>query len=583
MNEVLNLLIHTSMVSSLLILLIFILRFIFKDKINPRLQYTLWLIIAVRLIIPFSFQWEIETKNTLPQIQILDFRLENNVDLYQDDIYQPSVNTNMEGYTRMWDNQSWDLSDALFIIWITGVVCILAVFGIRNVSFHRKVLKSLTPYDFDDYEEVAKIVGIKHNIPVCFSQILKSPCVIGIVNPMIILTEGVIHDARSIKFAIMHEMVHYKQRDNFIRLLGNILCALYWFNPLVWLSAEAARNDAELSCDNRVIRKIGSSEHFNYCITLLSIAGNRNQTVAAMSTGGRKMKKRIDMILKPPQKRTIAIVVAIICLSLGATSFININVKAKNSSTVEVLDENSSEEIAHEVISLGNIHEVYQFLTSLQNPNDNYKINTIMIDNREDNRNMYRFERSLYLGYEFSQSDSVGGLSDDDVQKINENVLHLFSNILDLKNITISYIDKPANSVIRNEKAPISYNYRRSEIEKQYGDLSVIGTDAESLNITPKIDNSFWQSMGGNNVIIVYGYSEFYSSLGIGEKEYKENLTVTELVSKLGDYSDSWRNNEGILYRFSLNPIYGEWADFMITTDELGNIRSHGVILSDLN
>ena len=587
MNEVLNLLIHTSIVSSLLILLIFMIRFIFKDKINPRLQYTLWLIVVVRLIIPFSFQWEVETKTILPQIQILDFRFQNNVDLYEDDSYQSLANEDTGSYTRMWNSQSWDnswsLSDVLFIIWIVGVIYILAVFGIRNVFFRRRILKSLTLYDFDDYEEVAEIMGIKDNIPVCFSQSLKSPCVIGIFNPRIILTESVIHDTKAIKFAIIHEMVHYKQRDNFIWLLGNILCAFYWFNPLVWLSVEAARNDAELSCDSRVIEKIESSEHFNYCITLLSIAGNGNQIVAAMSTGGRKMKNRIEMILKPPQKRTIALAVAIICLSLGAVSFININVRAENSSIIEGLTESGQENV-HEFISLGNIYEVYQLLTSLENPNDNYKINTIIIDNRGNRKDMYSIGRSLYLGYEFSGSDSVPGLKDDHVKKISKNALCLFSNISDLENITISYIDKPANLAIRNEKAPISYSYRRSEIEKQYGDLSVIGSDMESLNITPKIDNSFWQSMGGNNVIIVYGYSEYFASLGIEKKEYEENSAIAnELFSKLGDYSDSWQNSGGTLYRFSPNPIYGEWADFMITTDELGNIKSHGVILSDLN
>ncbi|MCQ4922011.1 M56 family metallopeptidase [Tissierella carlieri] len=583
MDKALNLLIHTSIISSLLILLIFILRFTFKDKINPRLQYTLWLIVAIRLVIPFSFQWEIEAKNTLPQIQILDFRLENNVDLYQDDTYQPLGNTNIEGYPRILNNQSWDSSDVLFIIWITGVICILSVFGIRNTFFCRRILKSLTAYDFDDYDEVAKIMGIKDSIPFCFSQSLKSPCVIGIINPIIVLTEGVIHDDRSIKFAIMHEMVHYKQRDNFIRLFGYILCALYWFNPLVWLSAEVARNDAELSCDSKVIEKIDSSEHINYCVTLLSIAGNGNQTVAAMSTGGRKMKNRIDMILEPPQKRIIAITVAIICLFLGIASFININVRAENSNTMEVLTD-SNEKNAQEIISLGNIYEVYQFLTSLQNPNDNYKINTIIIDNREDGDNMYGLGRSLYLGYEFSKSNSVSGLNDDDVKKINKNVLCLFSSVSDLEDITISYIDKPANSAIRNEKAPISYSYRRSEIEKQYSDFSVIEIDIESLNITPKIDNSFWQSLGGNNVIIVYGYSEFFSRLGIEEKEYKENSAiVSELFSKLGNYSASWQSHKNTIYRFSPNPIYNNWSDFMITIDEFGNLESHGIILSNLN
>lgn len=230
---------------------------------------------------------------------------------------------------------------------------------------------------------------------------------------------------------------------------------------------------------------------------------------------------------------------------------------------------NSKKSISN-VISLAETHEVYQLLSSLENPNDNYKINTIIINNTDEDRNMDCIAKSIYLGYEFSKSDSVAGLSDDDVQRINANVLHLFSRISDLDAVTISYIDKPANSIIRNKKAPITYRYKRSEIE--------------DLNITPQIDNSFWESLGGNNVIIVWGYSEFFSNIGIGEKEYEENSEiVSELFSRLGPYDDSWQSYESTIYKFSPNPFYSDWSNFMIMTDQSGNFKGNGVILSDLN
>lgn len=574
MSEIIHLLIHISIVSSLLILFIFMLRFVFKDKINTKLLYTLWLIVALRLLIPFSFQCTLETQKNLPQIPILDFIFENNEDSYERnkkevtnneekhvsilesqaeknnlpqsylwDGYQFSINTNNQGY------------NILFIIWITGIFCVLVIFGIRNVSFHKKIMKSMMPYNFSDnsYNEAAKAAGFKHTVPVYLSKSLKSPCIIGIFNPVIVLTESIINDTEATKFALLHEMVHYKQRDNFFRLLGYILCALYWFNPLVWLSADAARNDAELSCDSRVIQKLRPSEHLNYCYTLLSIASNSNKTVTAMSTGGSKMKRRIDMILKPPKKQTSIIIAGVICILLGLMSFINISVRAENVS---------------DVISLSEIHKVYQLLTSLQNPNDNYKINTIIINNTDEDMNTFNIGRSLYLRYEFSKNDSIAGINDDTVQRINAYARQLFSSIPDLDAVTISYIDKPANSIIRNTKAPITYIYRRNDIKK--------------LNISPQIDNSFWQSKGNNNVIIVYGYSEFYSSMGIGESEYENSEIVSELFSKLGDYDDSWQSYESIIYRFSPNPFYKDWADFMIITDEIGNLEGHGIILSDL-
>lgn len=561
MSKVLNLLIHTSVVSSLLILFIFILRFVFKNKINPRLQYALWIIVAVRLIIPFNFEWSLETKTSLPQNQLLDFIFENNIDHYERNKKEYKVNNNeinpLVNNINTESNTPYkrNISNILIITWIVGIVCILVLFGVRNASFHKKVKKTIIPYKLTDnsYNEAIKMIGLNNRIPVYFSKRLNSPCLIGVFHPVIVLTESVIHDTEKTKFAFLHEMVHYKKNDNFFRLLGYIFCALYWFNPLVWLAAEVARNDAELSCDARVVQKLNKSEHFNYCIMLLTIHGNGKQTVAAMSTGGRKMKKRIDMILKPPQKQAIAIVVAIICFSFGIASFININVQAENILLVTSLDKT---------------REIYQLLNSLENPNDDYKINTIIINNTDDDRNMDCLAKSIYLGYEFSQNDSVGGLSDGDVQRINTNVLHLFSSISDLDAVTISYIDKPANSIIRNKKAPITYRYRRSEINNS--------------KITPEIDNSFSQSKGGNNVIIVCGYSEFFSNIGIGEREYEENpKIVSEIISRLGDYDYSWQSDKSNMYKFSPNPIYSDWSNLMIITDEFGNLEGHGVILSD--
>lgn len=590
MNEVLNHLIHTSIAASLLIILIFILRFIFKNKINTGLQYALWLIVVVRLIIPINFQWTLEAKSSLPisnETKIFDsskFQQNNFNQSYSKDLYQSFNSSIIQNRASTVNDRSssyfLSLSYILVIAWITGIVCMLLIFARRNICFHKEVKGSTIPYSFSDnsYNDVMKLVGLKHTIPVYLSHSLTSPCIIGIFNPVIVLTESITHNTEATKFALMHEMIHYKQKDNFFRLLGNILCALYWFNPFVWLSVEAAKNDAELSCDSKVLQKISSKQYFNYCFTLISIADSSNRVITAMSTGGRKMKKRINMILKSSQNWTITIIAAIICISLGATSFINVRVKAQNLNKTELLTEKSIKETGSKVTPLGKIHDVYQLLTSLPNPNDNYKINMIIINNTNNYRNTYCPGKSLYVTYELSKNNDTTGLSDDDVHRINKNALHLFYNIPDLNAITISYIDKPANSFIRNERATTDFRYLRSEIEMQSSKLSVTGCNMENL----KIDHRFSQSFGNNNVLIVFGYSDFYSNIGISEQEYnKKQEIASKIFSKLGAYSSSWNIDGSTIYKFSPNPIYSNWSDFMITTDKYGNIESHGIILSD--
>lgn len=262
----------------------------------------------------------------------------------------------------------------------------------------------------------------------------------GILNPVIILNKEIIQDIKATKFALIHEMVHYKQRDNLVLLLVNIICVLYWFNPLVWLAAKVVKEDAELSCDSRIIQKISDGERYSYCLTLLTVVGNSNLMVATMSSGGKRMKNRIDMILKPSKKLTAGVIVAITCLFLGIGSFVNVSVSAK--SNISQPPNNIVEDLIG-ITRLGNVPGVYELLHTLPNPNDNYKINTITINN-EDHFKL------LYLGYEFSEGHGRGGISEEDIIKINKNALDLFYTISDLKEIRISYIDKEANSIIRN-------------------------------------------------------------------------------------------------------------------------------------
>ncbi|WP_143474320.1 hypothetical protein [Proteiniborus sp. DW1] len=89
------------------------------------------------------------------------------------------------------------------------------------------------------------------------------------------------------------------------------------------------------------------------------------------------------------------------------------------------------------------------------------------------------------------------------------------------------------------------------------------------------------ESVGGNNMVLVFGYSDLYEKLGIGQEEFKKNPKISRKVfSSLGSYSDLWIGGNGNpTYRFSPNPVYSNWKSLVIHTDGYGNIASHGIIL----
>lgn len=585
MSEIFNLLIQTTITSSLLILFIFVIRFSLKGKINPRLQYALWIIVAVRLIIPFNSQWTLEINNIFSQVRTYDSEFNNNVNEYKigeieyidnnssyslaSTEYKPPTilsNENYEGVSNFQpEAKKWSVTNILFIVWVIVSISLLIIFILRNAYFYRNTLKSMKSYNFQDntYDELAKIAGTNRRVPVYISQSLASPCIIGVINPIIILTENIIQDPKATRLALIHEMVHYKQKDNIIRFIEFTLCIIYWFNPLVWLAAHAARNDAELACDSIVLKKLNPSEHYNYCLTLLSIASNSIQIATALSTGGSKIRKRIGMILNQPKKLATSVLVLVISIILGAGSFINVSL-ADNFISDELFVIKDSKDSAKKFISLGNIYDVYNLLASLPDPNDYYKINLIMINNEDG----YNRTKNLDITYELC---TWPALKKNDIEIMNRNALQLFSKIYDLEAITFTYIDKIANTGERIRKTPIAYSYKRSQIENKNG----------RSNIKPHIYKRLMESAGGNNMVLVFGYSDLYEKLGIGQEEFKKNPKISRKVfSSLGSYSDAWISGNGNpIYRFSPNPVYSNWKDLVIHTDGYGNIVSHGIIL----
>jgi len=579
MSEILSCLIHTSIASSLLILFIFILRFIFKGKINPRLQYALWIIVAVRLIIPFNLRWTLEINNIFPKVKTYDSEfnninikeiehIETNSSYFQANTKFKFPNNISQNYYGVLEPISRNTINILFTVWIAVTITLFTIFIIRNVYFYKITIKGIKPYNFSDniYDEAAETVGLKKHIPVYFSQSLLSPCIIGVINPIIILTNNVIQNPKATRLALIHEMVHYKRKDNIIRLIENILCAIYWFNPLVWLAAHSARNDAELACDSIVLKKINPSEHYNYCLTLLSIATNSIQTSTAMSFGGSKIKKRINMILNQPKRIMTSILAAIVSILLGLFSFVNISF-ANNFVSDEIFTIKSSASTTSKVISLGNIQEVYELLTLLPNPNDYYKINTVTIDNTKYG---YSVPNNLDITYELRTYLTEPEINESDIQTMNNNALQLFNNIYDLEYVTFTYINRIANSGQDIKETPIAYSYRRSQIENKFGKSMII----------PHIYKRVMKDYKGNNEIVIVGYSDLYAKAGISKEEFKKNSEIAKKVfSKLGTYSYSWGSDGKYVYRYSPNPIYNNWFDLVVISDGNGNIESHRIIL----
>ncbi|MEF2968594.1 M56 family metallopeptidase [Paenibacillus sp. M1] len=166
------------------------------------------------------------------------------------------------------------------LIWVTGVVYLL----IRSVISYLKVRESLRT-----------AVLVKDHI--FETDRIATPFVLGFLKPRIYIPLGL--SEPELSYILQHEQTHIRRGDYLIKPFAYLMLIVHWFNPLMWLSYSLMNKDMEMSCDERVIRKMGDRIKGGYSTTLLSLSVGRSQlhSGSPLAFGENHVKARIKNIL----------------------------------------------------------------------------------------------------------------------------------------------------------------------------------------------------------------------------------------------------------------------------------------------
>ena len=249
--------------SSVLIVLLLILRLAFRRAIPCRVQYALWALVLVRLLVPvnlpavdFSVLTAAQEVNTQVETQLnsrevyvlpLDRTPADTIPTAQDvqpgetvptaeSFGYPVLSDDGQTVTRYADK--WTLSQVLTAVWAVGAAAAGIFFLAVNLRFWRKLCKARIPYTVSGCGLPVYLV----------EEGLPSPCLFGLFRPAIYLTPAAAEPER-LHHVLLHEQTHARQGDPIWSALRCVCLALYWFDPLVWAAAAASRTDCELACD----------------------------------------------------------------------------------------------------------------------------------------------------------------------------------------------------------------------------------------------------------------------------------------------------------------------------------------------
>ncbi len=365
--------------SSLMIAAVLAARFLLKNKVSFLVLYPLWGIVLLRLLVPVTFiESKVSVMNLIyvlgnaretpvsvagnteqqkenPQEEIINSNTGNapvagskksvninispgqNTSIKEADIINNKViipeesgkteRGNLpevlpEKETRIPEKNLYNiLTKSAIIIWVSGSIIFFMLLIISNIAFYKRLSRNRI------YLHTSE-----EGINVFISEIINTPCIAGVLHPSVYLPVCYSADYpgygstkdKYMEQVLVHEYTHIRHKDNIWAFMRTICLGIYWFNPFVWIAAFYSRQDAELACDETVLKNCTNSEKYNYgkMLLVMSQKGKQNRFCFATGIAGSKknLKERIIMLSnsnKKKFKKCHAVIIALITIIIA--------------------------------------------------------------------------------------------------------------------------------------------------------------------------------------------------------------------------------------------------------------------------
>ena len=300
MERILLSVLNMSFTASFVILAVCVARLLLK-KAPKTISYALWAVVAFRLLVPFSFESVFSLLPIKPEPIPQDIvyqaqpRIDSGINIIDNAVssYLPAATPATSSINPMQiilTVGSW--------LWLLGIAVMLIYSFVTIYLLSRRL---------------SGAVLIRDNI--YEADNIKTPFVLGFMRPKIYIPAELKAEEKG--YIILHEQTHIRRRDHIVKLIAYFTLCLHWFNPFAWLSFVLMGTDMELSCDERVLKELGTGIKKDYSASLLSLStGHRiiNGSPLAFGEGG--IKTRIKNVLKFKNTSRIIIIVAVILVAV---------------------------------------------------------------------------------------------------------------------------------------------------------------------------------------------------------------------------------------------------------------------------
>ena len=331
-------LLKTSLLGSLAILAMLVLKPLWRERYRAKTRCWLWLALAVFLLLPVDFSVKNAPVQAAPPKDYTLFvgtdktTIQSTDNLFgdmaeksgqspaqvRDTIIQRPV-TNPEQKTTRYI----PVTTILFYGYLAGAAAFLLYQGVSYALFRRTVRRWKRDVARADYaamlSDTARDLGVgAPEMIVC--EAISTPAVTGLLRPRLLLPHER-YDVQELRYILRHELCHLKRRDMLLKLVLLAANAMHWFNPVVYLMLRQVDEDIELACDSAATDGLELPERAAYSRTLLAAVQSSVRALPATTCFGgtvERLKRRITNVLGAQKKRGLGVVALVLALTLTA-------------------------------------------------------------------------------------------------------------------------------------------------------------------------------------------------------------------------------------------------------------------------
>lgn len=341
-SEVALKMLQISLEASIVILFVLVLTPLLKRKYSAKLRYYIWLALAIRLVIPFSFSLPNSLSTYLVPKSIVQAVVSQNsekvtlsnkvivkpetpaIAVTESDDYEDTAGIQYVSKQNMYKMKQ-NILYYLPLIWMLGIVVLVTHQLIAYIVFYSLVNRwsrcNSNLVISNCVNKVMLNLNMNNKITILHSKMVSSPMLIGFVKPKLVLPE-LKYSELDLQNIIKHELIHLKRHDIWFKLLLQIVKAVHWYNPLIYIMQNQAFKTIELSCDEEVVKglTIDCKKQYSYTILNSIIEQQQNNSVfpSYFYNSSITTKERIKNIMNHNKKKkgSLIFIMLLVCVCL---------------------------------------------------------------------------------------------------------------------------------------------------------------------------------------------------------------------------------------------------------------------------